>query len=226
MTVSRYRYLFLSAIIAVLLVAYVDDIYQTDVISPTVTVQGGWNLSVDTTRFFGGSLHYSSNPSDTISYSFRGSRLQILGTRSSTAGLCNIWLDGGYIGQYSLTSSVIVDSYPYFDRVLSYGDHVLYIRPGGSGNCNVDSFRTYSPGRFFGFGNIYELDNVNLFWLSLFLSLLSAALTGNWLSVPFTWYFIAQLYSLRINGDYVYISLLFSAFAAYYLYRRAFGVVK
>jgi hypothetical protein len=226
MGVNRYRYLVLSIIIAVVLVAYVDDIYQTDVISPTVVVQGNWVVGVDTARFFGGSIHYSPNVSDMITYTFRGSRLQILGSRTPSAGLCDVWLDGVYTGAYSLTSATVIDNYPYFDRTVSYGDHVVYIRPRGSGNCNVDSFRVYSPGRVFGFGNIYELDNINLFWLSLFLSLLSIALTGNWLSAAFTWYFISQLYNLRINGDYVYVSLLFSAFGAYYLYRRAFGVVR
>jgi hypothetical protein len=111
--------------------------------SSTITYIGSWSYSTNRgAGDFDNDVHYTSANGDSISYTFTGTGVDVLGPKSSISGQFNVTVDGALIGTFNeLSNTYTPQSVIYSARHLAPGTHTIELVKKSSTYFQVDAFR-------------------------------------------------------------------------------------
>jgi hypothetical protein len=149
----------------------------------------GWASSTTNSTYINSDAHYSTTANDTMSYTFTGTAVQIIGDRDANHGYGDVTVDGVYQGRFDAYFNVGVGgSKVLWEKDgLSNASHTIKVTVVGAHNASaVGSYVTIDAVKYWASGGVLPTfaNKVNDGW---------ASYTGTWTS--------GAVNSSFVNGD-------------------------
>jgi hypothetical protein len=111
--------------------------------SSAITYVGSWSYSTNRgAGDYDNDVHYTAANGNSVSYTFTGTGVDVLGPKSNASGQFNVSVDGALIGSFSeFANTYTPQSVIYSARHLAPGTHTVQLVKESSSYFQVDAFR-------------------------------------------------------------------------------------
>jgi hypothetical protein len=111
--------------------------------SSAITYIGSWSYSTNRgAGDFDNDVHYTATNGNSVSYTFTGTGVDVLGPKSSASGQFNVSVDGALIGTFSeFANTYTPQAVIYSARHLTPGTHTIQLVKESSTYFQIDAFR-------------------------------------------------------------------------------------
>jgi hypothetical protein len=111
--------------------------------SSTITYVGSWSYATNRgAGDFDNDVHFTAANGNSVSYTFTGTGVDVLGPKSNASGQFNVSVDGALIGTFSeFANTYTPQSVIYSARHLAPGTHTIQLVKESSSYFQIDAFR-------------------------------------------------------------------------------------